>query len=708
MSNDGLSGVPGSRPQQSSYGEHQLSYFEQVGTASHPIPGMSETGQIDPQSHPIKSSEGSPPPNSATTSGSTSTPSSSEGLSSSGDGKLHHDPSRGPTSHYHPPTIPRGGEDWHVPGAEGVIHQPYTDSTRNVAASGTEVSFPDVAEGNYNSSAYPSAIKLLVSNNVAGSIIGRSGQTISELQTQSSARIKLSQTGDYYPGTQDRVCLVQGQLENVKLAVRLLLERLHLLQGQQYSQHPSWQQNQVDTVSPPSTGFDFVVRLLVPSTSCGMIIGKAGANIKHMEESSGVSSVRLSPKEVVDPNNPTAAIVSGTGERVVTLTGPTIESCLKCLCIVLDGMSANHDICRYTNMTTSYSRLMVPSAYTPLQPTRGLLVVPSPTGEWDTSGQYDHFGAKRSTSQPDLTQIGVDQQRGSSRMLPDSPGQSRDMQQYSPVFPDVAPSYSQEMPPTMPSPARGPPTNPPPAASPMYLFQAPGTTQLEHPNLPNSSSAPDLLAMQFQDSMRISTPPISAPVDYNHFAPQLPQPTPPGFTAQVLVPDTLIGSILGRGGKTLNELQMHSNTRIRISQRGEYIPGTRNRIVTIRGPTAHSVSLAQYLMSQRMVLPPTATYSPQAAAAPPPPFLHPPQLQQPPHLLHQQPPQQLPPQTSHVAPSPHHSTVVPLAASQQPTLQEGSFLPAEQNPVGSSAVSSSSLTITRNSSSKELLPKQNS
>lgn len=691
-----MSGGAGTRQQQSSYGEHQLSYFDQGRTPSHPIPGISETGQIDPQSHPIKSSEGSPPPNSATTSGSTSTPSSSEGLSSGGDGK-HSDPARGrSSSHYSQPHHIQEGEGWNAAVAEGMIAQPYADPNRNIASTGTEVSFPDTSDERFNSSSYPSAIKLLVSNNVAGSIIGRAGQTISDLQTQSSARIKLSQTGDFYPGTQDRVCLVQGNLENVKVAVGLLLERLYMLQGQQHSQHAAWQPKQGDA-QPGATGFDFVVRLLVPSTCCGMIIGKAGANIKHMEESSGVSSVRLSPKEGSDPNNPTAAIVSGTGERIVTLTGPTIECCLKCVCIVVDGMSANQDICRYTNMTTSYSRLMVPSAYTPVQPGRPLLGVSSPTGEWDPGAQYDHFAAKRSSSQPDLTRI------ASSRMPPDSPGPSREasIQQYSPVFPEGPPNYGSEMAPMMPSPERGPPTIPSTVASPMYLFPAHGISQIEHPNLPNSSSAPDLLEMQFQDSIRISNPPTSAPVDYTHFSPQLPQPTPPGFTAQVLVPDTLIGSILGRGGKTLNELQMHSNTRIRISQRGEYVPGTKNRIVTIRGPTAHSVSLAQYLMSQRMVLPPTATYSPQAA----PPFLHPSQLQ-PPHMLqHQQVPQQQ--QPSLVAPTPQHSTAVPLAASQQQTLHEGSFLATEQHPVGSNAPASSSLTISRSSSMKEL-PPQNS
>ena len=82
---------------------------------------------------------------------------------------------------------------------------------------------------------------------------------------------------------------------------------------------------------------------------------------------------------------------------------------------------------------------------------------------------------------------------------------------------------------------------------------------------------------------------------------QMPTMIVPGcFTAQVLVPDAMIGSILGRGGRTLTELQLVSNTNIRISQRNEYMPGTRSRIVTIRGPNTQSVWQAQYMLSQRL------------------------------------------------------------------------------------------------------------
>jgi len=668
MNNDGISSRVGSQ-QQINYGVHELSYFDQEITRRQPhasIPVMPDPAKIESQSHPMQSTGGSPPPKLAPTSGSSALGSTSLGIS---------DQPQGSSSSQYSVSI-----------AEGIITKPYDDTeTSQTPTSHTEkvvdVPISHMQEGKSNSTSYQSAIKLMVSNNVAGSIIGRAGQTISELQTQSSARIKLSQTGDYYPGTQDRVCLVQGQLGTVKHAVKILLERFYMLQEQQHTQH-SWQPRK--GANAP-IGFDFVVRLLVPTSSCGMIIGKGGANIKHMEESSGVASVRLSPKEGPDQAaHPTAAIVSGTQERVVTLTGPTLESCVNCLFIVIDCMFENHEICRYTNMTTSYSRHVAPGSYTPVQPGRPLHLVPSSNGEWENQGPYGSFTIKRSSSQPDLSHMSMEQQRREqSRIPPESFGgnvsqqqigqRDSSVQQFNPSFIDPPQSYIQD---------RGQQSTT--QIAPMYFLGASAPSQLDHPQMQSSSSAPDLLALQCQDTLRISNS-HACPVDYNHFSPQLPQPTQPGFAAQVLIPDNLIGSILGRGGSTLNELQLHSNTRIRISQRGEYVPGTRNRIVTIRGQTANSVSLAQYLMSQRMVLPPTAGFSGQSTQLSAS-YVHPSQLQQP-HAqrlsLHQ---------PSHAAPmnSPATST-----SPQQQALHETAFLPSESH---STTTATPSLTLSLNGS----------
>jgi KH domain len=499
------------------------------------------------------------------------------------------------------------------------------------------------------------ALKMLVSNNVAGSIIGRGGQTISELQSESNTRIKLSQSGDYYPGTQDRVCLVQGEPSYVRQALQLLLERFYLLQEAQH--RPAWQpQQEIPGVAHPS--FDFVVRLLVPISCCGMIIGKAGSNIKCMEENTGVTSIRLSPKD--------DGGLASTMERVVTITGHALDCCLQCVYLVFDGMASHPDISRYANMTTSYANCMVPStsvapsyAGSPGNlPSRNIMTTPvSPTRQapseqhhfWEGAGvspfhQGMHPSAgltRRFVSTPDLPGTVISDMQ-SIRFGPDGHFHDRLVGYGVHSQPPYSPMQTTQLSVSTNS-MQGPLyLMPRPNEAPlMDIGRVPSGNELltlQHnriqSSVSHSTSAPDLLAIQLEQSLHLSQPP-QPPLHSSHhhmiqqhmhhhqaqqqvysasgsstLVPQTPTMIAPGcFNAQVLVPDTMIGSILGRGGRTLSELQMLSGTRIRISQRGEYMPGTRSRIVNIRGPTAQSVWQSQYIMSHRVMLPPTAAYS---------------------------------------------------------------------------------------------------
>ena len=65
------------------------------------------------------------------------------------------------------------------------------------------------------------------------------------------------------------------------------------------------------------------------------------------------------------------------------------------------------------------------------------------------------------------------------------------------------------------------------------------------------------------------------------------------------VGEHIVGAILGPGGKNLVEIQHMSGTVIQISKKGNYAPGTRNRVVTISGHGS-GVSRAQYLIEQRI------------------------------------------------------------------------------------------------------------
>ena len=67
------------------------------------------------------------------------------------------------------------------------------------------------------------ALKFLVSNNLAGGLIGRKGAEMHALQTETGARIRVSGATDLFPGTQDRVCLVTGAESAVVHASNLIV-----------------------------------------------------------------------------------------------------------------------------------------------------------------------------------------------------------------------------------------------------------------------------------------------------------------------------------------------------------------------------------------------------------------------------------------------------------------------------------------------------
>ncbi len=77
--------------------------------------------------------------------------------------------------------------------------------------------------------------KFLVSNALAGSIIGKGGANISELQSQSGARLQLSRASEFFPGTQERVMLASGNVNQVLTALHLVLTKI---QGEQVTRPP--------------------------------------------------------------------------------------------------------------------------------------------------------------------------------------------------------------------------------------------------------------------------------------------------------------------------------------------------------------------------------------------------------------------------------------------------------------------------------------
>ncbi|RZS09510.1 hypothetical protein BHM03_00040598 [Ensete ventricosum] len=152
-------------------------------------------------------------------------------------------------------------------------------------------------------------IRFLVSNTAAGCIIGKGGSTITEFQSQSGARIQLSRNHEVFPGTSDRIILISGVFSEVMKAMELILEKLL---------------SEVEDSSDVESRSK--VRLVVPNSSCGAIIGKGGSSIKSFIEDSR-AGIKISPQD----NN------AGLNDRLVTLTG-SFEEQMRAIFLILSKL----------------------------------------------------------------------------------------------------------------------------------------------------------------------------------------------------------------------------------------------------------------------------------------------------------------------------------------------------------------------------------
>lgn len=70
-------------------------------------------------------------------------------------------------------------------------------------------------------------------------------------------------------------------------------------------------------------------------------------------------------------------------------------------------------------------------------------------------------------------------------------------------------------------------------------------------------------------------------------------------TVTLAVPESRVGTVIGKQGVVINQIKELVNVTIRISKKGEYLPGTNDRACHISG-SPESVELAQRLIVQRI------------------------------------------------------------------------------------------------------------
>ncbi|XP_062241185.1 RNA-binding protein Nova-2 isoform X1 [Platichthys flesus] len=420
-------------------------------------------------------------------------------------------------------------------------------------------------------------LKVLIPSYAAGSIIGKGGQTIVQLQKETGATIKLSKSKDFYPGTTERVCLIQGTVEALNGVHDFIAEKVREMpQSTQKTEPVSILQPQT-TVNPDRVK---QAKLIVPNSTAGLIIGKGGATVKAVMEQSG-AWVQLSQK----PEG------INLQERVVTISGepeqnrkaveiivqkiqedPQSSSCLNISYSNITGPVANSNP---TGSPYANSTEVMPSAAAAAAATASSLL-----GQAGLAGVGAFPTTMSSLSGNDLLTItSALNTLASYGYNTNSLGLGLNPAAASGVLAAVAANAN---------PAAA-------AAANLLASYASDASGNVHQASMGGFSLGSLAAATGATNGYLSASPLVA--SSLLAAEKLGEGAKE--VVEIAVPENLVGAILGKGGKTLVEYQELTGARIQISKKGEFIPGTRNRKVTITG-SQPATQAAQYLISQRI------------------------------------------------------------------------------------------------------------
>lgn len=320
-------------------------------------------------------------------------------------------------------------------------------------------------------------VKLIISNAAAGSIIGKGGSSISEIQAQSGARMQLSRNNDFFPGSAnstDRVLLIVGSVNQMLTALHLVLSKL--------SSEPG-----VAETMLARDGRSTLLRMLVPAALAGSVIGKSGTTIRSFCEDSK-AQITVSPRD---------KRLLGSNDRIVKIIGHT-EALMRAVALIVTKLLESPNYLRFTSTHVDYtataaSRMHLAAAAAaqlgggPVDPSAATAVLGAAGGAF-VAGGGPAFGAG-----------------GASELL-----------------------------------GAGGPSAADPLGKPMHWVD------------------------------------VTVPV-----------------------PEARVGAIIGKGGEIITQLKSVVGVKIRISDRDDFVPGTRDRKVTISG-TPDCVQIARLIVQQKI------------------------------------------------------------------------------------------------------------
>ncbi|XP_045461523.1 poly(rC)-binding protein 3 isoform X3 [Harmonia axyridis] len=150
-------------------------------------------------------------------------------------------------------------------------------------------------------------IRLIMQGKEVGSIIGKKGEIVNSFRAESGAKINISDGS-----CPERIVTVTGSTGAIFKAFTLICKKFEEFQ-------------EVNTSGSGVPRPPITLRLIVPASQCGSLIGKGGSKIKQIREVTGASIQVAS--EMLPNSTERAVTISGTGEA--------ITQCIYHICTVM-------------------------------------------------------------------------------------------------------------------------------------------------------------------------------------------------------------------------------------------------------------------------------------------------------------------------------------------------------------------------------------
>eukprot|EP00095_Tigriopus_kingsejongensis_P006548 maker-scaffold515_size150689-snap-gene-0.34 protein:Tk06548 transcript:maker-scaffold515_size150689-snap-gene-0.34-mRNA-1 annotation:"rna-binding protein nova-1-like" len=424
-------------------------------------------------------------------------------------------------------------------------------------------------------------VKFLIPSRAMGPIMGRKGEALNQWQ-QTNLKVKISKANSFFPGTQRRVCLMIGAVEKVTEALIAFNDKIWSRDGVQFD-----------------AAKELEMTLVVPNETAGLIIGSGGRFIKDLVNETG-ADIKLSRKEDDFIVSERKVVVTGRRDSILEALGRILKQVQEdpysgsCLTVDYDpdgrfSRSKDKGASKPEEMASDPGHAIDRSDKS------------SPFTVHLSSGELMHLKMKMDGSHshidPNLTEQYLHALGNNIRQSGIYPPPSTD---------DILRSFSTLI-------SHGIfqfefTANRPPPAQPPFV--------VEEPSHMRKATYPP------------GPPPLGAPW------PEIPPSATDGPQIQeeekIEIEDGSIGSIMGRGGQILSEIQKSSRSNIVISPMGVFASGTRNRIIFVAGDSQdllhihtlhlsrsnhhsidHSLGVADRIRPERGVVGSCLTYLPQ-------------------------------------------------------------------------------------------------